>query len=122
MFCIALLAAIGMSHIIVEGSIFAGWRGRKMQWEKETGKKSWLLELSTCYQCTGFWSGVVMGLLIQPITWGLAWYWCLPLWLLVTPFVTGCAASFASMAGAGLMNYLDAPMAAIRNNNVSNKT
>lgn len=120
---IALLAAVGMSHIVVDGTIFAKWRGRKVKWEQETKRKSWLLELSTCYQCTGFWAGVFMGLVLQPISWGFAWYWCLPLWLLVTPFVFGCAASYASMAGAGLLNYLDAPMALVRsrrNNNESN--
>lgn len=115
MFLVALLAAVGMSHIIVDGSIFAGWRGRKAKQQEETGKKSWLLEMATCYQCSGFWAGAFMGLVLQPITWGFAWYWCLPLWLLVTPFVVGCASSYASMAGAGFLNYLDAPMAAIAN-------
>jgi uncharacterized membrane protein len=93
MFFITLLAAVGMSHILADGSILAGWRGRMKAKEEKEQKKSWLLEMVTCYQCNGFWTGALLGLITQPISWGLAWYWSLPLWLVVTPVVTGFASS-----------------------------
>jgi hypothetical protein len=119
---LALLAAVGLSHLAVDGSIFKGVRGRLVKKYKET--HPWVLELITCYQCTGFWSGVFVALLLQPISWGFSWYWCLPLWLFVTPLVFGFATSYLSMAGAAFLNYLDAPMAAISNKkkNESNQT
>jgi hypothetical protein len=112
---IALLAAIGMSHIIVDGSVLARWRGKMVVKYKDT--RPWVVELISCYQCTGFWTGAFTGLALQPITWGLfsyfTWWLALilsiPLWLVITPFIFGCAASYLSMAGAGLLNWLDAP-------------
>jgi hypothetical protein len=105
----ALLAAVGLSHLVVDGSILAKWRGRMIKKYKE--EKPWVLELITCYQCTGFWAGFITGLILQPIPWfTYLWWWvALPLHLIVTPFVFGFAASYLSMVGAALLNYLDAP-------------
>jgi hypothetical protein len=133
LFVIALLAAVGLSHIIVDGSIFAKWRGSLVEKYKET--KPWVVELISCYQCTGFWAGAFMGLFLQPFYWYFhlsfyLWKWLavilsLPAFLLLTPFIVGCAASYASMAAAALLNWLDAPAMAIatkKNDNEPNKT
>jgi hypothetical protein len=129
-FFIAVLAGVGFSHILVDGSILAKWRGSLV--EKYKDKKPWVLELITCYQCTGFWCGAVTGLLLQPIYWyytlifvlnhWLAVLASVPLYLIVTPFIVGCATSYVSMVGAALLNWLDAPaMAIAARKNESNK-
>jgi hypothetical protein len=112
---LGLLAAVGMSHLFVDGTIF-DWL-RKILIEKYKVTRPWVLTLISCYQCTGFWTGALMGLFLQPISWGLfdhLWWFVallfsLPLWLVVTPFIFGCAASYLSMAAAAFLNYLDAP-------------
>ncbi len=116
---LALVAGVGLSHIIVDGSIFAKWRGSLIERYRDT--RPWVVELISCYQCTGFWAGALMGLALQPISWGLfdhLWWWLallisLPLWLLVTPVIVGCGVSYASMVGAAFLNWLDAPAMAI---------
>lgn len=52
-------ATVGMSHIIVDGSIFNPF---KTWLEKGGWLKGKLLSLMNCYQCSGFWSGVFVGL------------------------------------------------------------
>ena len=47
-----------------------------------------------CYQCCGFWSGVIVGLVVLTHN---------PLILIVC----GCAASFLSVLGAGFLEYLN---------------
>ena len=119
LFLIAVIAGVGLSHIVVDGSIFAKWRGKLI--EKYRDSRPWVVELITCYQCTGFWAGALIGLVLQPISWGLSSYLCtwlafilsIPLYLLVTPFIIGCATSYLSMAGAALLNWLDAPAMAV---------
>lgn len=134
LFVVAVLAAIGMSHIIVDGDIFAKWRGDIVM-KYKNNPNHWMVKLVTCYQCTGLWSGVFMSLFLQPIHWYallspmlLEWFTvtlCIPLYLVITPFIVGCASSYCSMAGAAFLNYLDAPAmaaAALKRNNESNKT
>lgn len=119
---LSLLAGVGLSHLIVDGSIFKRLRGLLL--EKYQHTHTWVLELISCYQCTGFWAGALVALFLQPIAWGFSWYWNVPLWLIITPLIFGFAVSYLSMVGAALLNYLDAPMAAISNKkqNESNKT
>jgi len=87
------LAAIGFTLIIVESKIF--------EWPKRMIAKAKFLNLLSyqlnCYQCTGFWSGMLMCWLINPLT-GLT----IPNFI-----VCGCIGSFASMIGAGLLNVVD---------------
>jgi hypothetical protein len=137
LFIIAIIAAIGMSHIIVDGDILTKWRGDIVEKYKDN-PRHWLVRLISCYQCTGLWSGVFMALLLQPFNWyaNLLFLWdllgtvgiiilCIPLYLLITPAIVGFAASYCSMAGAALLNYLDAPamaVAATRKKNETNPT
>src|SRR4051812_12087842 len=94
-----ILATIGMSHVIVDGSIFnplkiwlqsAGWLGRK------------ILELVNCYQCSGFWSGSFVGTVlwlcnIHPIP--------LPC-VFVAAFLYGCIGAFVSPFAAVIIMFL----------------
>lgn len=109
-----ILAAVGLSHILVDSSLpplvkLRGWLLKKQK-EPHPAYVDWAVELVSCYQCTGWWSGLFMGLVVQPMFWGFEWWgWNWLLGATVTPLVAAFAASFASMVGAALLNYLDAP-------------
>jgi hypothetical protein len=94
-----LLAAIGMCHIMVDGSILNPFK----KWlEKPTWMLSWskgkLLAMLSCYQCSGFWAGALIGLLM--------WYTgCDPLHVknLSILFCYACAGSYIGTKAAVLM-------------------
>ena len=91
-----ILASIGMTHIIVDGSIFEGVRNwlKKQLSERAYG----MLE---CYQCTGFWCGLVSGYFT------IAMF--LPLWTqFPITFFCGCASSYLSALAALHLNVLEA--------------
>lgn len=56
-FLLFCLASVGLCHIVVDGSIFEPVRQyfRYKNW-------SWLVKLTSCYQCAGFWSGLAVAL------------------------------------------------------------
>jgi hypothetical protein len=90
---IFMLAVIGFTLIIVESKIFE--RPKKMI-ARVKFLKLFSYQLN-CYQCTGFWGGMLMCWLINPLT-GLT----------IPNFVVcGCIGSFVSMIGAGLLNMID---------------
>ncbi len=91
-FLMFILAAVGMSHILVEGTIFNSlklWLGNG-GWFRQK-----ILSLMNCYQCSGFWSGAFVGLLMciannDPLGCGLGWD---------TPsmlFIYGCSCALLS--------------------------
>jgi hypothetical protein len=108
-----VFGSIGMAHIIVDGSIFQT-RREKIKKRAETPVQPawyrWTYEengyhysyfrwakakIVECHMCCGFWTG----LLVCPFT------------LSHNPakmFIAGCAASFLSMAGALIFNWLEA--------------
>jgi hypothetical protein len=100
LFC---LATIGMTHIIVDGSI--------LQWFRDLMQKvlpNKLYEVFTCYQCMGFWCGLFCGYftLIRPcLNWQTPWQMAF-----VWTFICGCASSFLSPWGAIYLNALEAKM------------
>ena len=79
-FLIFCMATVGLTAILVDGKIFAPFRDRlenrvRTQEEHQQanivrgGKKrrTWsgfLLDILTCYQCCGFWSGLFCGVFI----------------------------------------------------------
>jgi hypothetical protein len=97
MFWAFLLASVGMTHILVDAALppLVVFRS----WVVEKGP-DWLKKLVSCYQCMGVWSGFVLGAILHPLP-ETPW--------LVDAFVCGCASSYASMAAAALLNYLDRP-------------
>jgi hypothetical protein len=104
---LVLLSGVGFSHIIVDGSIFATPRG----WIVSKGPE-WLKKLVTCYQCTGFWTGLIVGVLSGVFINEWAPKLDDGLWLerlLVIPVMYGFAVSYLSMMAAAALNYLDRP-------------
>jgi len=86
LFCFAV---IGMTHIIVDSTLFEPVRTYLQ------GCIPWLGKLVGCYQCCGFWCGAFLGLTV------LSW----------NPFVifaAGCAGSFLATLGANYLTYLEA--------------
>lgn len=54
-----ILATIGMTNIIVHGAIFDDDHLKLRSWAlARLGKVG---DLFTCYECTGWWSGLIMG-------------------------------------------------------------
>jgi hypothetical protein len=88
LFC---LGCIGMSHIIIEGKIFEPVRNRLKAW-----LPGYIYSLLECYQCTGFWSGLLCSWAVFS---GITWW---------QVFFGGCAGSFLAALGALVMNYLEA--------------
>lgn len=86
-----VFSVIGMTHILVDPSVIAK---PFRDWLAKVGPK-WLNDLFGCYQCCGFWIGLLSG------------------WAIIShnPFVVffcGCAGSFVSTWGATYLNYLEA--------------
>ena len=89
---ILCIACIGLTHIMVDGKI--------MLWLREliySLKIKFLTDMIGCYQCMGFWMGVVLGSIYLPLD--VIWYLQIPLW--------GFASSYLSMLGATILNFLD---------------
>jgi hypothetical protein len=97
-----LLAGVGLSHIVVDGSIFS----KPRSWVVQKGPE-WLKTLVTCYQCVGFWNGLFLGVLsgIFINEWSTEWVGR----LFLIPLFYAAATSYLSMAGAATLNYLDQP-------------
>jgi hypothetical protein len=89
-----VLATIGMTHIIVDGSITESFR----TFFKKACLKFNLKTLSglvDCYLCAGTWCGFLMG---------YAWISNKPLQV----FACGCAGGFLANFAAVLINYIEA--------------
>lgn len=84
-----VLASIGMTHIIIDGSIFSSLR--EYIKANAPSKISTLVE---CYMCAGFWCGVVMGIFLFEINFAKI-------------FACGCAGSLLSQFTAILFNTLE---------------
>jgi hypothetical protein len=89
-----VLSTIGMSHIIVDGSILQWFR----DFVKSTSEKIKMPKLGgivDCYLCCGTWCGFLMG-----------WVWVTndPFQI----FACGCAGGFISNFAAIILNYLEA--------------
>ena len=97
LFCIA---AVGMTHILVDGSIFQWLRDLPDKLSKKINNIAlkWILDklsaLIHCHMCSGWWCGGVIGLLVFDPSFRIF-------------FVTACAGSFLSYAAALYLNYLE---------------
>lgn len=96
-----ILGVIGMTHIIVDATIF--------QWLRDLVDKYLPEKLAKgihCYQCTGFWCGLFCGWVMFSTT---AWWWLLPYpENFMKVFVAGCAGSILANFAALYMNYIEA--------------
>lgn len=70
-----LLATIGFTNIVVHGRVLdlimiqgKSVRNWMYNW-------TWSEQLFSCYECAGFWTGILCGLAIFPANWYLAIFW-----------------------------------------------
>ncbi len=88
------LSTVGLSHIIVDGSIMEWFR----QLVKSTSTKVGLSSFGSvvdCYLCCGTWTGFLMG----------------AIWISYNPFVIfacGCAGGFLANFAAVILNWIEA--------------
>lgn len=85
LFC---LGVVGMTHIIVDGEIFAPIH----QWIKL--RLPIAARVMDCYQCAGFWCGIALGLTLLSYR---------PL----VVFAAGCAGSFLAQLGWLVLDSLE---------------
>lgn len=91
-----VLGSVGMTHIIVEGEIF-----RPIRTFVEKYTVNFLSKLINCYQCTGFWCGLLVGSgLYCPENFNVL--------ELTRIFACGCASSCLSYFWAMYLTYLEA--------------
>jgi hypothetical protein len=87
------LASIGLCHVVVDSTLMAPVKDALSRhgWQR-------LVRMLNCYQCAGFWAGVVAGLIL------LFGQWVPYLYLLLYGF----AASFLGPLAAVCLGYLNA--------------
>jgi len=89
-FILFLFGSVGMTHIIIDGSIFDIPRKFLKKYLPE-----YLHNLFECYMCCGFWCGVIMGCLVVSNN---------------NPFIVfacGCTSSLLSHFHATVLNTLE---------------
>jgi len=86
LFCVAV---VGMTHILVDSTIFEPIRNFFRERVPVIGK------MMGCYQCSGFWCGLFLGLTILSYN----------VWIV---FAAGCAGSFLATLGANYLTKLEA--------------
>lgn len=87
---------IGVTHILVDGEIF-----RPVKELLSKYLPSFIMKLLNCYQCTGFWSGVLFGMFLYCDVDNLKNSF-------VIAFLTGGASSCLSYFWALILTYLEA--------------
>lgn len=93
-FLLVCLSSVGLTHIIVDSSIFNPIRNFITQRENIVGF-GFLSKIITCYQCCGMWAGVFCGWIIFQDNLSL---------LLLYGFIGSFLSSFAAI----IFNYLEA--------------
>lgn len=65
-YILTVLAGVGLTHIAVSGKIMdflREWAKQEVQdWWEYLGIKQFAHSIITCYQCSGFWAGMLIGL------------------------------------------------------------
>lgn len=89
-FLLFVVATIGLTHIIVDSTIFAPIR----DFLKKTLPPK-VYAVFECYQCAGTWCGFLAGLILISKS-------------IPVIFMCGCAGSFLAVLGANFLNYLEA--------------
>lgn len=112
-FLLFCLAAIGFCHIIIDGSISV----RPKAWLKKKLPAD-IYSIFECYQCCGFWTGVISGLVLlnfipeqiysKNLTIYILQHVLQATLLFLQAILFGCAGSFLSVFGANLLNVMEA--------------
>lgn len=100
-FLLYIFASIGLTWLIVDSTIVAPVKN----WISEcswlpTWFKNKFAQLTSCYQCTGFWSGIIVSALMEyPLIYillcGFASSWLSPLGYLMVSYLNVAASSFS---------------------------
>lgn len=88
-FLLFLIGSVGMTHIIIDGSIFDKLRKLLKRLLPE-----YLHNLFECYMCCGFWCGIILG-------------FCLLTNKPIAIFACGCTSSLLSHLHATILNTLE---------------
>jgi hypothetical protein len=99
---IFIFGCIGMTQIVVESSIANKFKNLVKTYTPKTLQtiSNFFLELTGCYQCTGFWTGIFISCLyVLPC---VETYWDY-----AKIFVGGCASSCISYFWATFLTYLE---------------
>lgn len=113
-FAFFILASVGMSHIMVDGSIFNSFKSwLSMDSDNKFMKLSkWIrtkiLELFNCYQCSGLWSGVITGMLFSAAGIEVFSHDMSYLSFAITWFCFGCVTSLLSVTAAVVLTWIQA--------------
>ncbi len=93
LFC---LAVIGFTNIIVDPATIAEPIRDFIAKRASRGRLwNWIDKLMSCYQCTGFWVGLLAGIILLS-------------WNPLVVILCGMAGSFIATWGATYLNYLEA--------------
>jgi hypothetical protein len=96
-----LLGGVGMTTIIVEGTIFLPIK----DFLKKFMPKFFMTMLD-CHQCCGFWSGIFVSLFfLNPVD--ASGDWSLSLYNFGKNFATGCSVSLLAVFWATLMLFIE---------------
>ena len=100
-FLIFVLAAIGLAHILVDGVIMVPVKNILERWQKAGCPISgWVLKMLACYQCSGWWSGLIISIMMAAASHFKWLHW-------LDFVVYGFAASFLSNFGAAAIQYVN---------------
>jgi hypothetical protein len=101
-FVLFLFSSIGLTHIMVDSSIMLPFRNFVK--EKFPDKILWIKpkEGIECYQCMGFWCGLVCGAMISVMVFLNPWF------IALTTILCGFASSYTANTGAYVIAYLEA--------------
>lgn len=64
-----ILSTIGLTNILVHGRIFDIIKIKGLSLREWVYTVGWLKSLLECYECTGFWAGMICGLLLVSQAW-----------------------------------------------------
>jgi hypothetical protein len=106
-----LFAGIGLTSIIVDSEFFSQrkqkYQDRTKEIEEKDGAENKIVQrrkkifyMLNCYQCSGFWVGILLSLFLHPFN--MSWY-LLPLECLIG----GGVISYTAQVGMALFNYLN---------------
>jgi ammonia channel protein AmtB len=96
-----LLGSVGMTAIIVEGTIFVPVKNFLKKFMPES-----IMKLLDCHQCCGFWSGLFISLFFIP-PWEAGPDYVDLLSNLGKNFASGCASSLLSVFWATIMLFIE---------------
>ena len=114
LFWLFILAGVGLTSIIVDSEFFRGWKEDFGVWIKARTEKYGETKLNKrlnkihymiyCYQCSGFWVGLWLGVFLDPLSLHTGWK---NIGTYVAYLVYGGCISYLAQVGMALYNYMN---------------